>query len=485
MNGQEALAIIDRILIQNHQRKLKDIQSAVVLQIWDGHSYPTIGKALGYEPDYIKQVAAHLWQTLSKIAQERVSKSNIRSILQRYQISPTHTDWGEAIDVSNFYDRTTELQTLHNWIINSHCRTVGIFGWSGSGKTALSVKLAQQLTPHFEYVLWRSLRQAPPLNCLLDQILPFLNNSATPDNSISMLMQQLRQKRCLLIIDNIESILQPGDCSGLYIAGYEAYGNLLERISDESHQSCLIVTGREKPQGMTRRESNSSPVKSLRITGLSMPAAQGILHDQGISALLADQQKLINHVNGNPLALKLLAITIQNLFSGNVPEFLAQKTFVFSSLRHLLDQQFDRLSALQQQIMCELATNSMGIMPNRLQAALTPAVALPKLLEALEILHDRALIETTDQGLTQQPIIREYIIQKFTQHITDSIVADKLPPVKSPAYLGQHTFDRSPLLLVTCAEQDPSKPSIAYGSSVNNKNMRKTFVDYGKNLDQA
>ena len=402
MNGQEALGIIDRILTQNHQGKLKDIQAAVVLQVWNGDSYPTIGNALGYEPDYIKQVAARIWQNLSKIAGERVSKSNIHTILQQYQTALTKTDWGEAIDVSSFYGRTSELQTLQDWILNSSCRVIGIFGWSGSGKTALSVKLAQQLAPQFEYVIWRSIRQAPNFNQLLSEILSLLTDSSASENSISKLMQQLRHKRCLLILDNLEAILQPGDRSGLYLDGYKDYGNLFERISDESHQSCLVITGREKPQGMTPREGNKSPVRSLSITGLSIIAAQQILMDRGISASLFDQQKLINYVDGNPLALKLVATTIQNLFSGNVQGFLAQNTFVFSSLQDLLTQQFDRLSDLQQQVMYYLTINPQGIMPCRLQIEMKSAVTLPILLEILETLHDRSLIKTTAQGLTAQ-----------------------------------------------------------------------------------
>lgn len=75
--------------------------------------------------------------------------------------------------------------------------------------------------------------------------------------------------------------------------------------------------------------------------------------DQEISDSLFDQQQLINYVDGNPLALKLVATTIQNLFSGNVQGFLAQNTFVFSSLQDLLAQQFDRLSDLQQQVLTQ------------------------------------------------------------------------------------------------------------------------------------
>jgi hypothetical protein len=440
MNGNEALGTINRILTNNHQPKLKDIQTTVVLQIWDGKSYPEIGQQLGYEPDYIKQVAAHLWQQLSKITRERVSKSNIRTILQQYQASLTKTDWGEAIDITNFYDRQSELQTLYNWITRDHCRFIGIFGWSGIGKTALSIKLAQQLESQFEYVIWRSLPQTLSFGGLLQELLTFLEVSLKSENTISELIQGLRQKRCLLILDSIESILQPGDCSGLYMVGQERYKELFARISNENHQSCLLITSREKPGEMASREALHSPVKSLQIQGLSVTAAQKILFDQGLSASFADQQRLIHYAQGNPLALKLVATTIQNLFSGNVQSFLAQGTIAFGSLRDLLDQQFDRLSDLQQQIMHWLAMNPQNATPSKIQATLIPSVDWPTLLEALEILHNHSLIATTTQGLSLQPVIMEYVVHRFVQQMGNELITDQPPQCKPHNYRANRSI---------------------------------------------
>jgi NB-ARC domain len=442
MNGNEALSIIDRILTTNHQPKLKDIQTTVVLQIWDGKSYPEIGKQLGYEPDYIKQVAAHLWQQLSKITPERVSKSNIRSILQQYQISLTKTDWGEAIDVSNFYDRQPELQILDNWITQQHCRFIGIFGWSGIGKTALSIKLAQQLESQFEYVIWRSIQQSLSFDHFLQEILLLLDIAPKSENIISEMIQRLRQKRCLLIFDGIESVLQPGDRSGLYIAGHEGYKQLFARISDENHQSCILITSREKPCEMTMREAPLSPVKSLQIQGLSLTAAQQILFDQGLSASFAQQQRLINYVHGHPLALKIVATTIQNLFSGDTLSFLTQGTMAFGSLRDLLEEQFDRLSDLQQQVMYWLAMNPQDANPSKIQAALIPSVAWPILLEALETLHNHSLISTVAQGFSLEPIILEYVLNRFVQQMENELITDQLLPSNSLPYPVNHSNNR-------------------------------------------
>jgi hypothetical protein len=424
MNGQEALKVIDRLLEQQRQPTLKDIQRSILLQVLERHSYQSIAQELEYETDYIKHVAAQLWQRLSRLVREKVTKGNVESILQRYRSSCSISDWGEAIDVSQFYGRKRDLQTLADWIL-ADCRLVGIFGLGGVGKTALSVKLAQQLESQFKCVVWRSLRQAPTPKDLLTEILPILTGTEVLENSCTLLMQQLREKRCLIILDNLESILQPGENSGEYLAGYEAYGEFFDRIADEKHQSCLILTGREKPHGITLREGVNLPVKSIQLTGLSIVAAQNVLADKGIVNCI-QQQTLINHFSGNPLALKISATVIQNLFAGDIQTFLAQGIFVFGSLWELLDRQFERLSALQQEVMYWLAINREGVTTAKLQAELLQSVTLPKLLVALEILKDRSLIETTDRGLTQQPVVMEYVTERFIDRIEREIITGEL-----------------------------------------------------------
>ncbi len=441
MTGQEALIIIDHLLKQNQQGTLKDIQSDIVLQVLEGNSYPTIGSKLGYDADYVKQIAASIWQLLSDVLGVKVVKSNLQSILQRYQTSLTKTNWGEAIDVSYFYGRQDTLQTLQNWLTDSHCRMIGIFGWGGIGKTALSVKLAQQLESEFEYVVWRSLRNAPTPQNLLNEILPILTGSEVQESSIASLMQQLRQKRCLLVLDNVESILRSGHQNGCCLEGYEDYLQIFDRISDESHQSCLVITSREKPRGMAAREGQDLPVRSLQLTGLPNIDARAILTDKGINAPIADQENLIKYVDGNPLALKLVATNIQNLFNGDIQEFLAQGKAVFSNLWDLLDQQFDRLSILQQQIMYWLAINREGVTPAKLQAELFPSAPLLQILESLETLCDRSLLETTKQSLTQQPVIMEYVTDRFVQQIEQEIITGELHLFKTHACIEAQTQD--------------------------------------------
>ena len=159
MTEQEALTLVDTLWYSANQRqKLTDVQSIVFRETWVGRSYREIAQQLGYEYDYIKQVGSRLWKSLSQTLGEPVSKRNLQAVLRRYQQLQTSRgkplclpclrctqDWGEAINVSRFYERQGELQTLETWILEDCCRAIAILGLGGMGKTALSVKLAQQL----------------------------------------------------------------------------------------------------------------------------------------------------------------------------------------------------------------------------------------------------------------------------------------------------------------------------------------------------
>ena len=432
MTAQEAIALIDHLLHANNQQKLTDFQSFVFLGTWEGHSYQEIADRLAdrllyYELDYMKHIGSHLWRTLSQILGEKVSKHNLQAVLRRYQhrSAPNNCiqDWGEASDVSHFYNRLQELETLETWISGNSTRAIGIFGLGGIGKTSLSVKFAQQIQSQFEFAIWRSLQQAPTLDVILSDILPILtNSSAATNNSIPALMEQLRQKRCLLIFDNLESILQGGNRSGQYQQGYEDYRQLFARIADETHQSCLILTGREQPGGFAVRSGENSPVRSILLFGVSPPVCQKILADKGLKATLLQCQLLVNHFGGNPLAIQLAATTIKTIFGGDIDAFLVQGNTVFSDLWDLLDRQFDRLSPLQQQIMYWIAINQETATAANLKAEILPKVSGRQLMEALQALAERSLIEnerslnyTASTSLMLQPAIAEYVRERLLE----------------------------------------------------------------------
>jgi hypothetical protein len=54
MTGQKALTLIDRLLQADRQKGLNDLQSAILLSVWEGQSYQMLADRLDYEVDYIK-----------------------------------------------------------------------------------------------------------------------------------------------------------------------------------------------------------------------------------------------------------------------------------------------------------------------------------------------------------------------------------------------------------------------------------------------
>jgi hypothetical protein len=190
-------------------------------------------------------------------------------------------------------------------------------------------------------------------------------------------------------------------------------------------------------------------VRSLQLQGLSGADGQQILIAKGLEATESQSQTLVNYFGGNPLAIKIAATTIQTLFGSNIQAFLAQGRTVFSDLWDLLDRQFDRLSPLQQQIMYWLAINREGVTAAKLQDEILPKVPWRELLEALESLQARSLIEkatptlieTTDAGLTQQPVIMEYVTERFIQTIEQEITTGNLNLFKTHALIEAQTQD--------------------------------------------
>ncbi|MDJ0689424.1 MAG: NB-ARC domain-containing protein [Xenococcaceae cyanobacterium MO_188.B32] len=341
--------------------------------------------------------------------------------IKKEQVIPIQQDWGEAIDVSIFYGRTQELTILEQWIQTDRCRLVALLGMGGIGKTALAVKIAQQLQEKFEYVIWRSLRNAPPLETLLGELVSFLSEGQETKAEIKLLLQCLRSSRSLIILDNVETILLPGDRAGQYRVGYENYGQLFRLIGETAHSSCLMLTSREKPAEIAALEGIELSVRSLQLKG-SAEAAQKLIQAKGLSGSKEQKQLLCTRYGGNPLALKIVATSIQDLFDGEIEPFLAQDTAIFNSIQKLLDQQFERLSPLEKTIMYWLAINREWTTIAELLEDIVPKVAKGNLLEALESLIWRSLIERQSGSYTQQPVVMEYVTERLIEQITREVI---------------------------------------------------------------
>ncbi|NES20877.1 MAG: NACHT domain-containing protein [Symploca sp. SIO3E6] len=352
-------------------------------------------------------------------------------------LTKTHQDWGEAIDSSIFYGRTTELAQLEQWIVGERCHLVAVLGMGGIGKTALCVKLAEAIKQSFEYLIWRSLRNAPPIENILASWLEFLSDGQktdlpeTVDGRISQLMEYLRAHRCLLILDDWETVMRSGELAGQYREGYESYGKLIRRVGEARHQSCLLLISREKPIEVSSLAGTTLPVRELKLRGLQQADAKKLLATKSSSSLKGGSEELIQLYRGNPLALKIITTTIQEIFDGDIDELLDQSTLVIGDiLPSLLNQHFERLSALEMGIVYGLAIANQPLSLLQLKVDLQFSVSsLSKLVPALESLKRRSLLEKessqtgNEATFTLQPVVMKYVINQLIDHVGRDIIA--------------------------------------------------------------
>jgi len=438
MDIQEVLNWTDEQVFAKTGKHLESLQKSILEGIWQHQDYYEIAENNEKSYDHVKKEAWKLWKLLSDVVGEDVKKSNVFSVLEQAELSATGNstnfmqialgnnhvnicgeqqrspsdlsspdsspnssptqnsspiiDLIDAPEITDFYNRTTELNTLKQWILKDQIRLITIYGLSGIGKSVLTRQLIEQIKPEFDYIIWKSLTETPTISSLKNQLQQFFAQSQNPP--LPTIIDYFRNSRCLVILDDLQNLFQSGFLAGQYLTEHKDYGQFWQQIAKNHHQSCVILLSWEKPRELVTLQGEKQSTRTLNLKGLSADAEE-ILKENG----LTDSEKwpeLINLYQGHPTWLNIIASTILELFDGSVSLFLADQEEIFiGDLSPILESHLDRLSELEKKVISRFSEYEAVDIS---QASGLREFAKSELTEAMQSLGRRGLVEKVTTG---------------------------------------------------------------------------------------
>jgi hypothetical protein len=331
-------------------------------------------------------------------------------------------DFGDAPNIGNFYGRRDELALLEKIIVEDNCQVIGIVGMGGIGKTALAVKLTQNIENKFDYVLWRSFINAPPVEEIVQDVLRFLssNNSlelpSNFDEQLELMLDYLKTNKCLIIFDSMEVMMKGGELAGNYREGYELYKQMFTSLAESPHNSCIVFTSRVKPLELSNSKRTNLSVRIMDLDGLSVLASKEIIDEYSLAGSADEIKKVVSLYSGNPLALKLVAATIQDWYDGNIGQFIKEPQPAVS-LDSVLDNQFNQLNDTEKEVVYRIGIHRDSLPLSKLLNDTKSTKNKNQILESIQSLSRKSMIAEDENGFSLPSVLIEYINQRLVEKI--------------------------------------------------------------------
>ncbi len=293
-----------------------------------------------------------------------------------------------------------------------------------------------------------------------------------PYKLAKQLAAQIAQQRCLIVLDGFDNIFKsyssrettatktdykdkywvdgpPSDThraptfhvtrqqqASLYKDGFEIYGELLralkdcQRMGEPSQTSCLILTSREKPEEPFSFSDSDANGRLYTLEGLNELEAEELLKAYRLKGKSIDYRELAIRYCGHPMALRLSANTVKDVFYGSIRDFLEQDISVFDDLRSILKTQFKRLPPTEKEVMYWLAINHQPRTLEDLKEDIVAEDHKSNVLYTLRSLQRRSLIQVERKdnipSFRLHPIVTGYVLDRFIRAVFQDLMWNNL-----------------------------------------------------------
>ncbi|MBD2603196.1 ATP-binding protein [Scytonema hofmannii FACHB-248] len=430
MGAEEALEFADRLVFVKTGRHLEQPQRIIFSDLWQDRrkTYDKIANSCAYSSVYLKEVGAGLWQLLSEVLGEKITKGSFQSALERLwkqqygnnsaSIEELTNSVRSGID-SNFLGRDREIAELHN-IINSGMKLILIQAEGGVGKTTLARKYFKAQNFDFLLELWMAteVQNLTPVESVVEEWLRRDFNEE-PGRDFGINLERLRRKlrnqsrKIGVFIDNLETAL---DKNGKFLESHRRYVELLRVFSDSDVHSVTLVTSRE------RLRESSIEVHLYPLEGLDQEVWQQFFSSRNINCHSTVLNEMCRAYGGNAKAMQILRGAIFTDFQGDIDAYWQENStdlLIERELKDLVASQFNRLQQIDLEayrLLCRLGCyryQDIRSVPIEGIFCLLWDVPEQQRRRVIKALQDLSLIEAKKGQYWLHPVIRDEAIARL------------------------------------------------------------------------
>jgi tetratricopeptide (TPR) repeat protein len=445
MTPDNAIATADEVLQASQHEPLTDIQRIILRESMAGTGYEHM-KGHGYVPQHIKNEGKKLWDLLTLVLGETVSKKNFKGALEKRWRSGQVVLKPPSLSVYKSKTWVGRSQLIDELLpkLQDKTRAVWITGIPGIGKTTLGECLASRAwdnNPSFQWIYLEVLEgQGAEFTTIAAELLGKLGETNLdpqerndPKRLTDRLIRKLQANFYWVQLDSLERLLNPEQGTEFLDPNWVTF--LQRCLTEADFASRLVLTAQALPNVLVEFVDRYSNVwQALTLSGLSVDEQRNehleFFDKHGVAVNENNQEtlcKLGRVYEGHTLVLQVMSGEIQADFDGDVLRYWAVNQSEFEQVARSLDSKRldeteyndeldrrvrDRVKKSLQQ----LPTDAQDLLlrssvyrrpvPKKFWLAMIDDRSSSQQKEAYRVLCDRALVEKEVANIRQHNLIR-------------------------------------------------------------------------------